>query len=168
MPNRVTFSNAIADPAWLCRLLLQRGAARVYAVDVGHGQLVSDLAEDPKLINLEKTNARDLSPKLIPELPHVVTCDASFIGLRQVAHQGLTLAASGAFCVLLVKPQFELSPAELGKGGIVKSASLAAETAERAARWLADEMGWIDTRLAESPVLGQHGNREFLLGGIKP
>ena len=137
-------------------------------MDVGHGQLVSELAEHPKLINLEKTNARDLSPDLIPDPPQAVTCDASFIGLRQVAQRGLHLAAQGAFCVLLVKPQFELSPAELGKGGIVKSASLAAETAERAATWLTEDMGWEDTQVAESPVLGQQGNREFLLGGIKP
>ena len=157
-----------ASTGGFSQVLLQRGAARVYAVDVGHGQLVSELAEDHRIVNLEKTNARDLSLDLIPDPPQAVTCDASFIGLRQVARQGLHLAASGAFCVLLVKPQFELSPAELGKGGIVKSASLAKATAERAATWLAEDMGWEDTQLAESPVLGQHGNREFLLGGVKP
>ena len=149
-------------------VLLTRGAARVYAVDVGHGQLAWKLRQDPRVVVLERVNARHLSAAEIPEAPQIVTCDASFIGLETVLPAGLALAAPGATLVALVKPQFEVGRGRVGKGGVVRDPALHQEVCQRIAEWLATTMGWEVKGLVSSPILGPEGNTEFLLYARKP
>lgn len=146
-------------------VLLQNGASRVYAVDVGHGQLDWKLRNDPRVVVLERTNARHLTAEQIPEAPGAVVCDASFIGLRTVLPAGLALAAPGAFAVALIKPQFEAGPEKVGKGGVVRDPALHEEVCARIAAWLGAMPGWSVLGITESPITGPEGNREFLIGG---
>lgn len=143
-------------------VLLTRGAARVYAVDVGQGQLAWKLRNDPRVVVLEKTNARHLTPTLVPEAPDLVVCDASFIGLEIVLPAALALAKPGAHLVALIKPQFEVGPARVGKGGVVRDPALHQEVCDRIAAWL-PTLGWSVVGLTASPILGPEGNREFLI-----
>jgi 23S rRNA (cytidine1920-2'-O)/16S rRNA (cytidine1409-2'-O)-methyltransferase len=144
-------------------VLLTRGAARVYAVDVGHGQLAWKLRQDPRVVVLERVNARHLTAAEIPEAPQIVTCDASFIGLETVLPAGLALAAPGAALVALVKPQFEVGKGRVGKGGVVRDPALHEEVCQRVGQWLAQAMRWKVEGLVASPILGPEGNKEFLL-----
>jgi 23S rRNA (cytidine1920-2'-O)/16S rRNA (cytidine1409-2'-O)-methyltransferase len=148
-------------------VLLQRGAAKVYAVDVGHGQLAWKLRQDPRVVVLERTNARHLTRAEIREPPGIVTCDASFIGLATVLPAALILAEDGADLVALVKPQFEVGRGRVGKGGVVRDPALHAEVCRETSAWLAHQPGWRVVALAESPILGPEGNKEFLLHGRK-
>ncbi len=144
-------------------VLLTLGAARVYAVDVGHGQLAWKLRQDPRVVVCERTNARALSRALVPEPLDLITCDASFIGLATVLPAPLALAAENASLVALVKPQFEAGPGGVGKGGVVRDPAVHREVCERAAAWVAAQPGWVTVGVVESPILGPEGNREFLL-----
>lgn len=146
-------------------VLLSRGAARVYAVDVGHGQLAWKLREDPRVVVLEKTNARHLGPTEIPEPVDMVVCDASFIGLETVLPAALDLTRPGAWLVALIKPQFEVGKGRVGKGGVVREPELHQEVCERIATWLAARPGWEVLGIVESPITGPEGNREFLIAG---
>jgi 23S rRNA (cytidine1920-2'-O)/16S rRNA (cytidine1409-2'-O)-methyltransferase len=148
-------------------VLLRRGAARVYAVDVGHGQLDWSLRQDPRVVVLERTNARHLTRSEVPELLDLVVCDASFISLRLVLPPALELARPNAFLVALIKPQFEVGKGEVGKGGVVRDPALHAAVCEASGRWLEDEQGWSVIGIVESPMLGPKGNREFLIGARK-
>lgn len=148
-------------------VLLTRGAARVYAVDVGHGQLAWKLRNDPRVVVLERTNARHLTPELIPEPPAMVVCDASFIGLEVVLPAALALAAPGAVLVALIKPQFEVGKGRVGKGGVVREPELHAEVCDRIAAWLPTQAGWQVEGLCDSPIKGPEGNKEFLIVGRK-
>ena len=148
-------------------VLLTRGAARVYAVDVGRGQLAWKLRRDPRVVVLEATNARGLTAAVVPEAPEVVTADLSFIGLRAALPAALTLAAPGALLVALVKPQFEAGRRHVGKGGIVRDAAVRASVCRGLAAWLGDAMGWRPLGLVESPVAGAGGNRESLIAARK-
>ncbi len=144
-------------------VLLARGAARVYAVDVGHGQLAWKLRRDARVVVLERTNARYLSRADVPEPVSLITCDASFIGLRTVLPASLALAAPGARLVALIKPQFEVGKARVGKGGVVRDPALHREVCEEIGAWLAAQPGWRVRGLTESPIRGPEGNREFLI-----
>jgi 23S rRNA (cytidine1920-2'-O)/16S rRNA (cytidine1409-2'-O)-methyltransferase len=144
-------------------VLLAHGARRVYAVDVGHGQLAWKLRQDPRVVVQERLNARYLTSEQIPEPADIITCDASFIGLTTILPAPLALAAEQAQLVALVKPQFEVGREHVGKGGVVRDAGLQAEACERIAAWLAAQPGWMVAGLIESPILGPEGNREFLL-----
>lgn len=146
-------------------VMLARGAKRVYAVDVGHGQLAWKLRGDPRVIVHERLNARDLTRAHVPEPVDIVTCDASFIGLATVLPAALTLTASGASLLALIKPQFEAGRAHVGSGGVVRDPAVHHAVCERAAAWLASRPGWTVLGIAESPILGPNGNREFLLCG---
>jgi len=146
-------------------VLLQAGARRVYAVDVGHGQLAWKLRQDPRVAVLEKTNARHLSTDLIPEPVEIVTCDASFIGLQTVLPAALSLAAPGAWMVALIKPQFEVGRGQVGKGGVVRDPALHDQVCGRIGDWLGGLPGWQVLGMTESPITGPEGNREFLIGG---
>ena len=116
---------------------LSRGAARVYAVDVGFGQLHPRLATDPRVINLERTDARALTREMIPRPPDLIVCDASFISLIKVLPTALDLGAEDADLIALVKPQFEADgPQAIGKGGIVKDADARAASVDRVSAWL--------------------------------
>lgn len=147
-------------------VLLARGAARVYAVDVGHGQLAWKLRQDPRVVVHEKTNARHLDRGRIPEPVDLVVCDASFIGLETVLPAALALARSGAWLVALIKPQFEVGAARVGKGGVVRDPALHAEVCDRIAAWLPAQ-GWQVAGIVESPILGPEGNKEFLVAARK-
>jgi 23S rRNA (cytidine1920-2'-O)/16S rRNA (cytidine1409-2'-O)-methyltransferase len=144
-------------------VLLSRAAARVYAVDVGHGQLAWSLRQDPRVVVHERTNARNLSRAQIPEPIDVITCDASFIGLATILPASLALSAKEAELVALVKPQFEAGRERVGKGGVVRDEGVHREVCERAATWIAAQPGWCVVGVVESPILGPQGNREFLL-----
>jgi 23S rRNA (cytidine1920-2'-O)/16S rRNA (cytidine1409-2'-O)-methyltransferase len=148
-------------------VLLSRGAAKVYAVDVGHGQLAWKLRQDPRVVVLEKTNARRLSAAEVPDPVDLVVCDASFIGLETVLPAPLALTRPGARLVALVKPQFEVGKGRVGKGGVVREPELHAEVCARIEGWLAALPGWRVLGLAQSPILGPEGNKEFLIGGVR-
>jgi len=144
-------------------VLLARGASKVYAVDVGHGQLAWRLRQDPRVIVLERTNARHLSRQEIPDALDGIVCDASFIGLEVVLSAPLALAAPAARLIALIKPQFEVGPAEVGKGGIVRDADLHRQVCARIADWLGRQPGWTVIGVTDSPIAGADGNREFLI-----
>jgi 23S rRNA (cytidine1920-2'-O)/16S rRNA (cytidine1409-2'-O)-methyltransferase len=144
-------------------VLLSRGAKRVHAVDVGHGQLAWKLRQDPRVAVHERLNARYLSHEDIREPVDIITCDASFISLATVLPVPLALAAERAELVALVKPQFEAGREHVGKGGVVRDPTVQREVCERAAAWVVAQPGWAVVGVVESPILGPEGNREFLL-----
>ncbi len=148
-------------------VLLQHGAAKVYAVDVGEGQLDWRLRNDPRVVVLEKTNARHLTAEQVPEAVDAVVCDASFIGLETVLPAPLALAKPGAFAVALIKPQFEVGRERVGKGGVVRDAALHDEVCARIRAWFEGLAGWRVLGLEPSPILGPEGNREFLIAAMR-
>ncbi|MCP5371586.1 MAG: TlyA family RNA methyltransferase [Hyphomicrobiales bacterium] len=148
-------------------VLLARGAARVYAVDVGHGQLAWKLRQDDRVVVLERTNARHLTRAQVPEAVDLVVCDASFIGLRTVLPAALDLAAPGARLVALIKPQFEVGRDRVGKGGVVRDPALHAEVCDTIRAWLDGLPGWRVLGITESPIKGPEGNTEFLIAAEK-
>lgn len=157
-----------ASTGGFTQVLLERGAAHVTAVDVGHGQLHPDLGADLRVANLEGLNARDLSAEhLDGRRIGAVVSDVSFISLRLALPPALALAAPGAFAVLLVKPQFEAGRAAIGKGGLLKDPSIGPEIARELAAWLDSLEGWRATDPIASPIAGGDGNQEFLIGGLK-
>ncbi len=147
-------------------VLLSRGAAKVYAVDVGTNQLAWKLRQDRRVVVLEQTNARRLSSEQVPEAVDIVVCDASFIGLAKVLEAPLKLAKPGAKLVALVKPQFEAGRAEVGKGGVVRDPAVHERVCAAAAEWV-QSRGWTVLGVTESPITGPEGNVEFLLGAVK-
>jgi 23S rRNA (cytidine1920-2'-O)/16S rRNA (cytidine1409-2'-O)-methyltransferase len=157
-----------ASTGGFTELLLMRGAAKVYAVDAGHGQLAGKIAKDTRVVSLERCNARDLTEAQIPQKPRVIVADVSFISLKLALPSALTLAEEGAWLVALVKPQFEVGKANVGKGGIVKDEAAQDAALAEISRWLAEEQGWNVLGTMESPLKGGDGNREFLLAAIKP
>jgi 23S rRNA (cytidine1920-2'-O)/16S rRNA (cytidine1409-2'-O)-methyltransferase len=144
-------------------VLLARGAARVYAVDVGRGQLAWKLRQDPRVVVLEGVNARHLTRAQVTEPVDIVVCDASFIGLELVLPASLALARRGAYLMALIKPQFEVGKGRVGKGGVVRDAALHEEVVARLSAWLEVDMGWSVLGVTESPIRGAEGNREFLI-----
>ena len=144
-------------------VLLTRGAARVYAVDVGRGQLAWKLRQDPRVIVHEGVNARYLTAEEIPEPVDIVTCDASFIGLATVLPAAFPLTKSTAQLVALIKPQFEAGPKAVGKGGVVRDPEVHRQVCEAAAAWVDAQPGWKVVGIVASPIEGPAGNREFLL-----
>ena len=144
-------------------VLLAHGAARVYAVDVGRGQLAWRLRNDPRVAVLERTNARRLDSALVPEPVGALVCDASFIGLATVLPAPLALCAPGAWAVVLVKPQFEAGRAAVGRGGVVRDPAVRAEVCAAARAWLDSRPGWRVLGLTESPIRGPAGNIEYLM-----
>ncbi len=142
--------------------LLQHGAARVFAVDVGYGQLAWPLRENARVVNLERTNIRQLEPERLPAVPDLAVIDASFISLEKVLPATLRLLTAEADVVALIKPQFEVGRGQVGKGGVVRDPDLHQQVIERI-RNLALELGCVVLGLVESPILGPKGNREFLI-----
>jgi 23S rRNA (cytidine1920-2'-O)/16S rRNA (cytidine1409-2'-O)-methyltransferase len=147
-------------------VLLSRGAARVYAVDVGTNQLAWKLRNDPRVVVHEKTNARTLDVTIIPEPIDMVVCDASFIALSKVLDAALDLAKPGAKLVALIKPQFEAGRSEVGKGGVVRDPEVHQRVCDDAVEWVASK-GWDVLGVTPSPITGPEGNVEFLLGAVK-
>jgi 23S rRNA (cytidine1920-2'-O)/16S rRNA (cytidine1409-2'-O)-methyltransferase len=146
-------------------VLLSRGAAKVYAVDVGTNQLAWKLRQDARVIVHEQTNARNLDSSIIREPIDIVVCDASFISLGKVLEAPLKLARAGAKLVALVKPQFEAGREEVGKGGVVRDPEIHARVCAQAEAWV-QSRGWAVLGVTPSPITGPEGNVEFLLGAV--
>jgi 23S rRNA (cytidine1920-2'-O)/16S rRNA (cytidine1409-2'-O)-methyltransferase len=144
-------------------VLLARGAARVHAVDVGRGQLAWKLRQDPRVVVHEGVNARYLTRAELPDPIDLVTCDASFIGLETVLPASLGLIAEHAALVALIKPQFEAGSRAVGKGGVVRDPAVHRAVCERISVWVEAQAGWHVVGIAESPITGPAGNREFLI-----
>ncbi len=142
--------------------LLQHGAARVYAVDVGYGQLAWSLRQDTRVVNLERTNIRNLAPEALADTPDLAVIDASFISLEKVLPATLPLLAADAEVVALIKPQFEVGKGEVGKNGVVRDPEKHRAVVERI-ETLALNLGCEVRGVEESPILGPKGNREFLI-----
>ncbi len=151
-----------ASTGGFTEVCLTRGAARVFAVDVGSAQMHARVAADPRVVNLEQTDARILTPDLIPQAPQLIVCDASFIGLAKVLPAALALAAPDADLVTLVKPQFEATGPGGSKKGVVKDPGARQAALASVADWLETE-GWTVQATAESPITGADGNVEYLL-----
>lgn len=147
-------------------VLRQKGAAKVYAVDVGHGQLHTSLQSVPEIISMEGQDARELTAAHLESKPQLIVCDASFISCMKVLERPLTLAATSADLVTLVKPQFEVGKAGIKRGGLVKSESLALQALSDVSAWVTTQ-GWHVVATCRSPIKGGSGNTEYLLHARK-
>lgn len=162
-PTGMTAIDVGASTGGFTDVLLQRDAAHVYAVDVGHGQLDWRLRNDPRVTVLEKTNARHLTSEQIPEPVDLVVCDASFISLKLVLPASLAMVRPEGWLIALIKPQFEVGKGEVGKGGVVRDEALHIRVCEEIAAWLGEDQRWSVRGVTPSPILGPKGNREFLI-----
>jgi len=151
-----------ASTGGFVQVLVERGARRIYAVDVGHGQLHASLQGRPEIVSLEKTHIRTLAPDRLPELPDFVTIDVSFIPLKLVLPAVLKLVRRPAWMVALIKPQFEAGPRQVKKG-IVRDLGVQSAVCDDIARFVAS-LGWTVAGIIPSPIAGGDGNREFLIG----
>lgn len=147
-------------------VLLSRGATKVYAVDVGHGQLHAKMRAHPNVVNLENTDARTLHREMFTPLPDIIVCDASFISLSKLLAPALSVVDQSADLITLVKPQFEVGRANIGKGGLVKSAEAAEQALQDVVAWISSQ-GWDVQSTDISPIKGGSGNSEFLLWARK-
>ncbi|WP_193176207.1 TlyA family RNA methyltransferase [Oricola nitratireducens] len=166
-PDGRTALDVGASTGGFTQVLLEEGAAHVFAIDVGHDQMAGSLADDPRVTNIEGLNARDLTPDdLGGKRPGFVVSDVSFISLKLALPPALELAAPGAEAILLVKPQFEVGRARIGKGGLVARDDAEA-CAQDLADWLSHQPGWRVLGTCPSPIAGGDGNSEYLLAGRK-
>jgi len=161
-PTGLTCLDVGASTGGFSQVLASRGAAKIYAVDVGHGQLHADLKNEPKIISMEGQDARALSAKDILPAPRLIVCDASFISAMKVLEAPLRLAAPDAHLITLVKPQFEVGKANIGRGGLVKSEELGLRALDTVRHWVRDQ-GWDVVETCPSPIKGGSGNTEYLL-----
>ena len=161
-PTGRTALDVGASTGGFSQVLAARGAARVYAVDVGHGQLHNDLHGHPKIISMEGQDARTLSPMQFDGAPDLIVCDASFISAMKVLETPLGLAAKGADLITLVKPQFEVGKINIGRGGLVKTEELGLRALDSVRHWVR-EQGWRVIASDVSPIKGGSGNTEYLL-----
>jgi 23S rRNA (cytidine1920-2'-O)/16S rRNA (cytidine1409-2'-O)-methyltransferase len=155
-----------ASTGGFTQVLLERGAERVYAVDVGHGQLHERLAHRSGVVSLEGRDARTLDRAAIPQPLDAIVADVSFISLTKALPAALALARPGAWLVALVKPQFEAGRAAVGKGGIVRDAAARQRAVELVRAWLSNQAGWRVAGVIPAPIAGGSGNQEFLLGAV--
>ena len=153
-----------ASTGGFTEVLLARGATKVYAVDVGHGQLHLSLRDNPRVVSFEGCDARSLNRTLIPEAVAAIVADVSFISLTKALSPALALAAPGAWLVALVKPQFEVGRGGVGKGGIVREAGARRQAVDAVTAWLSAQEGWRIAGVVPSPIKGGSGNEEYLLG----
>ncbi|MCC6924893.1 MAG: TlyA family RNA methyltransferase [Novosphingobium sp.] len=147
-------------------VLLSKGASHVFAVDSGTNQLAWKLRQDPRVTVLEQTSARVLTPDQIDRPCNWVVCDASFIGLAKVLDVPLKLAATPCRLVALIKPQFEVGRAEVGKGGVVRDPALHQRVCDEVRQWI-EGLGWQVQGIVESPITGPEGNVEFLISALR-
>jgi 23S rRNA (cytidine1920-2'-O)/16S rRNA (cytidine1409-2'-O)-methyltransferase len=144
-------------------VLLTNGATKVYAVDVGTGQLDPKIRNDARVVVMEQTNARHLTREMVPDELDLVVCDASFISLKKVLPAALALTKPQARLLSLIKPQFEVGKAEVSRGkGVIRDSALHDMVCSDISAWLTGE-GWQVQGIAESPITGPKGNKEFLL-----
>ena len=149
-------------------VLLTGGAAKVYAIDVGQGQLDWKLRTDDRVVVLEKTNARHLTADQVPDPIDLIVCDVSFIGLEKVLPPAMALARPGAHLVALIKPQFQAGPGQVGKGGVVRDPAVHQAVCDEVEAFVAKGCGWTVLGITPSPIKGPEGNIEFLIGALKP
>jgi 23S rRNA (cytidine1920-2'-O)/16S rRNA (cytidine1409-2'-O)-methyltransferase len=161
-PNGLDCLDVGASTGGFTHVLLARGARRVWAIDVGHGQLAREVAQDPRVASLEGVDARALTPDMLGGRPQLVVCDASFISLAKVLPAALSLATTDARLIALFKPQFEVGPLHVGKGGLVRDAAATQAAAVAIEGWLTSA-GWTVAGWTESPIPGGDGNQERLL-----
>ena len=147
-------------------MLLQRGAAIIYAVDVGHSQIAETIKKNPKVRNLEKTNARHLNENIIGKPPSIIVCDVSFISLKLALPAALALASEKADLLALIKPQFEVGKAFIGKGGIVRDEN-ARNLAEKSICNFLQEQGWHIRGICPSPIEGPDRNCETMVAAFR-
>lgn len=162
-PSGATCLDLGASTGGFTQALLERGAASVIAIDVGHGQLAKEVAADPRVRPIEGLNAKDVTRDAVPERISFIVADLSFIGLRKALPPSLALAEPGATLVALIKPQFEAGPENVGRGGIVRDDALRQRICSEFAQWLEGEASWRVLGLTESPIEGGDGNVEFLI-----
>jgi 23S rRNA (cytidine1920-2'-O)/16S rRNA (cytidine1409-2'-O)-methyltransferase len=148
-------------------VLLSRSAIKVYAIDVGYGQLAWKLRQDNRVVVLERTNARFLTSNLVSDSIEFLVCDASFISLTKVLPAGMALVRPGGSLVALIKPQFEVGKGRVTKGGIIRDPALHWETCAAVRGWLETQTGWHVLGLTESPITGLDGNTEFLVAASR-
>jgi len=153
-----------ASTGGFTEVLLARGAAKVYAVDVGHGQLHETIKAEQRVVSLERCDARALTRELASEPIQAIVADVSFISLKKALPAALALAAPGAWLVALVKPQFEAGREAIGKGGIVRDPLVREAAGAQVASWIGSQAGWHVTGVVASPIEGGSGNQEYLLG----
>lgn len=158
--------DAGASTGGFTQVLLERGAARVFAVDVGRGQLDPRLKENPNVVSMESTDARTLRRSTFSAPIEAVTCDVSFISLLKILPAILPLVCDHAWLVTLIKPQFEVGRANVGKGGIVKDQAAKEEAVRRVLSYV-EGAGWTVRGTLRSPILGQDGNEETLAGATR-
>jgi 23S rRNA (cytidine1920-2'-O)/16S rRNA (cytidine1409-2'-O)-methyltransferase len=157
-----------ASTGGFTQVLLERDARRVFAIDVGQGQMHERLRADPRVVVREGQNARDLvATDLDGEQPDFLVSDVSFISLKLALPPALELAGRGARGIFLVKPQFEAGREAIGKGGLLKDPADGPRVAEELRRWLDGIPGWRALDVIASPIAGGDGNHEFLLAGLK-
>jgi 23S rRNA (cytidine1920-2'-O)/16S rRNA (cytidine1409-2'-O)-methyltransferase len=166
-PGGLTVLDIGASTGGFTDVLLAHGAAKVFAVDVGRGQLAWKLRQDPRVVVHDATNARYLTRAAIPDPIDLVTCDASFIGLETILPAPLALTAETAALVALIKPQFEAGAGRVGKGGVVRDPEIHREVCDRIAEWTAAQRDWHVVGITESPITGPAGNKEFLVYALK-
>lgn len=168
-PEGLSCLDVGASTGGFTQVLLERGAAHVTSVDVGHGQMHQNVSGHPQVVNIEGLNARHMTAEDIGDVPvEFVVSDVSFISLKLALAPALDLAEPGATCVLLVKPQFEAGRDAISKAGLLKEPETAPDVAADLENWLVADMGWTSLGLIPSPIEGGDGNREFLLAGKKP
>jgi 23S rRNA (cytidine1920-2'-O)/16S rRNA (cytidine1409-2'-O)-methyltransferase len=165
-PSGLTCLDAGASTGGFTEVLLERGAARVFAADVGRDQLHPTLRANPKVVSLESTDARSLTAAMFPSPIEAIVCDVSFISLLKVLPAILPLAQGRAWLAALIKPQFEGGRAAVGKGGIVKDEA-AKDKAIQAVLTYIEQAGWTVRGTVRSPILGQDGNEETLVGATR-
>jgi 23S rRNA (cytidine1920-2'-O)/16S rRNA (cytidine1409-2'-O)-methyltransferase len=156
-----------ASTGGFTQVLLERGAKRVLAVDVGHGQFAPSLRTDPRVSLIERLNARDLTWAHLPAPPELITCDVSFISLTLALPPALRLAAPGARLIALIKPQFEAGRGFLDSSGVVTDKGAQVIACLRILDWFGSQKPWRVLGVIQSPILGGDGNREFLLAAEK-
>ncbi|MDA7948427.1 MAG: TlyA family RNA methyltransferase [Hyphomicrobiaceae bacterium] len=156
-----------ASTGGFTQILFEHDAAHVTAVDVGRDQFSSELRGDPRVTVLEGTDARALSRDLVPEEIHGIVADVSFISLTKALPVALDLGAQGCWLIALIKPQFEVGPKQVGKGGVVRDDAVRRAAAESVRNWIDGQPGWNVIDIVASPITGGDGNAEFLLGAVK-
>lgn len=161
-PTGRTCLDVGASTGGFSQVLVTRGAMKVYAVDVGHGQLHAELKDEPKIISMEGQDARALSAASFSSPPDLIVCDASFISAMKVLETPLRLAAETAQLITLVKPQFEVGKVNIGRGGLVKSEELGLRALDTVRHWVRAQ-GWKVIETCPSPIKGGSGNIEYLL-----
>lgn len=165
--ENITAIDVGASTGGFTDVLLHHGAQKIYAIDVGHGQIAWKLRSHERVIVMEKTNARALTAEHIPEMVDAIVCDASFISLKTVLPAALNFAKEGAWVIALIKPQFEAGRADVGAKGVVRNPAIHERVCQDIQNWFQNLEGWDVLGIEKSPITGPEGNIEFLIGARK-